>query len=171
MDWVTALVPGGKENFNSCLFIVDRYSKCVRCLSFHMEDTEMDTFLLFWNNIIATCGVPKNIIGDRDTKFTSEVFTNLYDMLCTKIAFLKAYHPHKDGLAETRIQKMEDIIRRFCAYGIEYKDHEGYTHDSVTLLPEVQLAYNTSQDSTTGSSPSLAENIWNPLLPLYHLHL
>ncbi|MBW0486287.1 hypothetical protein O181_026002 [Austropuccinia psidii MF-1] len=23
------------------------------------------------------------------------------------------------------IQKMEDIIRRFCAYGMEYKDHEG----------------------------------------------
>ncbi|MBW0547145.1 hypothetical protein O181_086860 [Austropuccinia psidii MF-1] len=24
MDWVTGLVPGGKENFNSCLLIVDR---------------------------------------------------------------------------------------------------------------------------------------------------
>ncbi|MBW0462768.1 hypothetical protein O181_002483 [Austropuccinia psidii MF-1] len=24
MDWVTGLVPGGKENFNSCLVIVDR---------------------------------------------------------------------------------------------------------------------------------------------------
>ncbi|MBW0529816.1 hypothetical protein O181_069531 [Austropuccinia psidii MF-1] len=26
---------------------------------------------------------------------------------------------------------------------MEYKDHEGYTHDWVTLLPAVQLAYNT----------------------------
>ncbi|MBW0593432.1 hypothetical protein O181_133147 [Austropuccinia psidii MF-1] len=32
------------------------------------------------------------------------------------------------------------------AYGMEYKDHEGYTHDWVTLLPEVQLAYNTTKD-------------------------
>ncbi|MBW0474249.1 hypothetical protein O181_013964 [Austropuccinia psidii MF-1] len=47
------------------------------------------------------------------------------------------------------IQTMEDIIRRFCAYGMDYKDNEGYTHDWVTLLPEVQLAYNTSQHYTT----------------------
>ncbi|MBW0486583.1 hypothetical protein O181_026298 [Austropuccinia psidii MF-1] len=64
---------------------------------------------------------------------------------------------------------MEDILRRFCAYGMEYKDHEGYTNDWVTLLPAVQLAYNTSQHSTTGKSPSLVEKVWNPLLPVDHL--
>ncbi|MBW0544120.1 hypothetical protein O181_083835 [Austropuccinia psidii MF-1] len=64
---------------------------------------------------------------------------------------------------------MEDILRRFCAYGMEYKDHEGYTHDWVTLLPPVQLVYNTSQNSTTGKTPSLVERGWNPLLPVDHL--
>ncbi|MBW0467800.1 hypothetical protein O181_007515 [Austropuccinia psidii MF-1] len=67
------------------------------------------------------------------------------------------------------IQTMEEIIRRFCAYGMEYKDHEGYTHYWVTLLPEVQLVYNKSQHSTTGKSPSLVEKGWNPLLPVDHL--
>ncbi|MBW0520225.1 hypothetical protein O181_059940 [Austropuccinia psidii MF-1] len=38
---------------------------------------------------------------------------------------------------------MEHILKQFCAYGMEYKDHEGYTHYWVTLLPEVQLAYST----------------------------
>ncbi|MBW0552674.1 hypothetical protein O181_092389 [Austropuccinia psidii MF-1] len=60
--WVTGLVPGGEENFNACLVIVARYSKSVRCLPFHKEDTEMDTALLFWNNIIVTCGVPKSLL-------------------------------------------------------------------------------------------------------------
>ncbi|MBW0527501.1 hypothetical protein O181_067216 [Austropuccinia psidii MF-1] len=32
MDWVTGLVPGGKENFNACLIIFDRFSKSVRFL-------------------------------------------------------------------------------------------------------------------------------------------
>ncbi|MBW0483852.1 hypothetical protein O181_023567 [Austropuccinia psidii MF-1] len=64
---------------------------------------------------------------------------------------------------------MEDILRRFCAYGMEYKDHEGYTHDWVTLLPAVQLAYNTSQNSTTGKTPALVEKGWNPLFPVDHL--
>ncbi|MBW0554181.1 hypothetical protein O181_093896 [Austropuccinia psidii MF-1] len=130
--------------------IVDRFRKSVRCLPCHKEDTEMDTGLLFWNNIISTYGVTKIIVSDRDPKFTSRFWTNLYDMLGTKLEFSTAYHPKTDGLAERMIQTMEDILRRLCSYGMEYKDHEGYTHDWVTLLPEVQLSYNTSQHSTTG---------------------
>ncbi|MBW0557696.1 hypothetical protein O181_097411 [Austropuccinia psidii MF-1] len=78
MAWVKGLVLGGKENVNACLVIVDRYSKSVRCLPCHKEDTATDIALLFWNNIIATCGVAKIIISDRDPKFTSEFWTNLY---------------------------------------------------------------------------------------------
>ncbi|MBW0503546.1 hypothetical protein O181_043261 [Austropuccinia psidii MF-1] len=169
MDWVTGLVPGDKENFNAFLVIVDRYSKSVSCLQCNKEDTAMDTALLFWNNIIATCGVPKIIISDRDPKFKSEFWNNLYDIVGTKLAFYIAYHPQTDGLGEIMIQKREDIIRRFCVYGMEYKDHEGYTHDWVKLLPDVQLACNTGQHSTTGKSPSLVEKGWNLLLPVDHL--
>ncbi|MBW0546380.1 hypothetical protein O181_086095 [Austropuccinia psidii MF-1] len=52
---------------------------------------------------------------------------------------------------------------------MEYKDYEGYNHDWVTLLPAVQLAYNRSQQSTTGKSPSLVEKGLNPLFPVDHL--
>ncbi|MBW0513333.1 hypothetical protein O181_053048 [Austropuccinia psidii MF-1] len=169
MDWVTGIVPGGKENRNACLIIVDRFRKSMRCLPFHKEDKAIDTALLFGNNIISTCGVPKIIISDRDPKFTSEFWTNLYDILGTKLAFSTAYHPQTDGLAERMIQTMEDILRRFCAYGMGYKDHEGYTHDWVNLLPAVQLAYNTSKHSTTGKTPAVVEKGWNPLLPLDHM--
>ncbi|MBW0476773.1 hypothetical protein O181_016488 [Austropuccinia psidii MF-1] len=117
----------------------------------------MDTALFLWNKIIATCGVLKVIISDRDPKFTSEFLTNLYDMMCTKFGFSTAYHPQTGGLAERMIQTMAEIIRRFCEYGMEYKDHEAYTHYWVTLLPALRLAYNTSQHSTTGKSPSLME--------------
>ncbi|MBW0528185.1 hypothetical protein O181_067900 [Austropuccinia psidii MF-1] len=91
-------------------------------------------------------------------------------MLGTKFAFSTAYNPQTDVLAERMIYKMENILRRFCVYGMEYKDHEGYTHDWVTLLPAVQLAYNRSQHSTTGKTPSLVEKGWNPVLPLDHLN-
>ncbi|MBW0471640.1 hypothetical protein O181_011355 [Austropuccinia psidii MF-1] len=90
-------------------------------------------------------------------------------MLGTKLACSTAYHPQTDVLAERMIQKMEDILTIFCAYGMEYKDHEGYTHDWDTLLAEVQLAYNTTQNSTTGKTPALVEKGWNPLLPVDHL--
>ncbi|MBW0541594.1 hypothetical protein O181_081309 [Austropuccinia psidii MF-1] len=169
MDWATGLVPGGKENYHFYLIIVDRFSNSMRFLPCHKEDTAMATALLFWNNIISTCGVPKIIISDRDPKLTSEFWTNLYDMLSTKLAFSTAYHPQKDGLAERIIQTMGDLLRRFCACGMEDKDHERYTHDLVTLLPAVQLAYTTSQHSTTGKTPALVEEGWNPLFPVDHL--
>ncbi|MBW0547356.1 hypothetical protein O181_087071 [Austropuccinia psidii MF-1] len=137
MEWVSGLVPGGKENYNACLSIDDRFSKSMGSLPCYKEETAMDTALLFWNNSISRFGVPKIIISDRDPKMTSEFWTNLYDMLGTKLAF------STDGLAERMIQTMVEILRRFCAYGMEYKDHEGDTHDLVTLLPAFQLAYNT----------------------------
>ncbi|MBW0476484.1 hypothetical protein O181_016199 [Austropuccinia psidii MF-1] len=125
IDWVTGLVSGGKENYNYCLVILDRLSKSFRFLSCHREDTDMDTALVLWNNIIDTCGVPKVIINNRDTKFTSQFLTNLYDILGTTLKFSTAYHPQTDGLTERMIQRMEDIIRSFCADGMEYKDNEG----------------------------------------------
>ncbi|MBW0534906.1 hypothetical protein O181_074621 [Austropuccinia psidii MF-1] len=118
MDRVARLVPGGKENFNSCLMIVYRFGKSMQCLPCHKEDTAKDIALLFWNNIIFPCGVPKIIISDREPKFTSEFWTNLYDMLGTKLEFSTAYHPQTDRLAERTIQTMDDILRRFCAYSM-----------------------------------------------------
>ncbi|MBW0464868.1 hypothetical protein O181_004583 [Austropuccinia psidii MF-1] len=118
------------------MIIVDRLSKSVRCLPCHKEDTAMDTALLFWNNIISTCGVPKIIMSDRDPKFISEFWTNLYEMLGTKLAFSTAYHPQTDGLAERMIQTMEEFNRIFCAYGIKYKDHVGYTMTEATFYQE-----------------------------------
>ncbi|MBW0579066.1 hypothetical protein O181_118781 [Austropuccinia psidii MF-1] len=35
MDWVTGLVPGGKENYNACLIIVDRFRRIMTCLPCH----------------------------------------------------------------------------------------------------------------------------------------
>ncbi|MBW0557043.1 hypothetical protein O181_096758 [Austropuccinia psidii MF-1] len=119
MDWVTGLVPGNKQNYNACLIKVDRFSKSMTCLPCHKEDKAMDTALLFWNNIISTCGVLKIIISDREPKLTSEFRTNLYEMLGAELGFYTAYHPQTDGLAERMIQTMEDILRKFCVYGME----------------------------------------------------
>ncbi|MBW0551020.1 hypothetical protein O181_090735 [Austropuccinia psidii MF-1] len=76
MDWVTALPPGGDKSYNACLVIVDRYSKTPIFLPCHKDDTAMDTALLIWNRVISHTGLFKNIISDRDPKFTSALWTN-----------------------------------------------------------------------------------------------
>ncbi|MBW0575333.1 hypothetical protein O181_115048 [Austropuccinia psidii MF-1] len=110
MDLVTELYSEGKENDNYFPVRVDSLRTSFICIPWHKEYTTMDTALLFWNNIIATCGVPKIIISDRDPKFTSEFLTNLYDMLGNRLAFHKAYQPQKDGLVQRMIQTMEEIL-------------------------------------------------------------
>ncbi|MBW0579007.1 hypothetical protein O181_118722 [Austropuccinia psidii MF-1] len=79
----------------------------MRCLPCHKEDTAMDTSLLLRNKIISTFGVPRIIISDRDPKFVSEFWTNLYYMLGTKLAFSTSYHPQTDGLAERMIHGIQ----------------------------------------------------------------
>ncbi|MBW0529882.1 hypothetical protein O181_069597 [Austropuccinia psidii MF-1] len=57
------------------------------------------------------------------------------------------------------------MIRRICAYGLEYKDSDGCTHDWRTLIPALELAYKTLIHSSTGKTPSIVEKGWNPRLP------
>ncbi|MBW0551161.1 hypothetical protein O181_090876 [Austropuccinia psidii MF-1] len=71
MDWVTALPPSGERSYNSCFVIVDRYSKTPIFLPCHKDDKTMDTALLLWSRGISHTGIFKNIISDRDPKFTS----------------------------------------------------------------------------------------------------
>ncbi|MBW0567898.1 hypothetical protein O181_107613 [Austropuccinia psidii MF-1] len=162
MDWVTALPPGGDKSYNASLVIVDRYSKTPIFLPCHKDDTAMDTALLIWNRVISHTGLFKNIISDRDPKFTSALWTNLHKILGTKLSFSTAYHPQTDGLAERMIQTLEDMIRRFCAYGLELKDSDGFTHDWCTLIPALELAYKTSIHASTGKTPAMLEKGWTP---------
>ncbi|MBW0576169.1 hypothetical protein O181_115884 [Austropuccinia psidii MF-1] len=141
MDWVTELPPSGDKNYNACLVIVDRYSKTPIFLPCHKDDTAMDTALLLWSR------------------------TNLQRFFGTKLSFSTVYHPQTDGLAEGMNQTLEDMIRRFCAYGLEFKDLDGFTHDWCTLIPALELAYKTSVHSSTGHTPSMLEKGWNPRLP------
>ncbi|MBW0558941.1 hypothetical protein O181_098656, partial [Austropuccinia psidii MF-1] len=53
------------------------------------------------------------------------------------------------------------MIRRLCAYGLEFKDSNGFTHDWCTLIPALELAYKTSIHASTGKAPAMLEKGWN----------
>ncbi|MBW0578315.1 hypothetical protein O181_118030 [Austropuccinia psidii MF-1] len=57
------------------------------------------------------------------------------------------------------------MIVRCCAYGLEFKDPHGFTHDWHTLIPALGLEYKTSILSSTGNTPEMLEKGWNPILP------
>ncbi|MBW0550870.1 hypothetical protein O181_090585 [Austropuccinia psidii MF-1] len=76
MDWVNDLPPGGDRSYNACLGIVDRFSKNPIFILCHKDDTAMDIALPIWNSLISWTGIFTNIISDRDTKFTSQIWKN-----------------------------------------------------------------------------------------------
>jgi len=47
--------------------------------------------------IVCLHGVPKKIVFDRGTQFTSTFWKNVNDSLGTKPNFSTTYHPQRDG--------------------------------------------------------------------------
>ncbi|MBW0529325.1 hypothetical protein O181_069040 [Austropuccinia psidii MF-1] len=138
MDWATALPPGGERIYYACQVLVDRYSKTPMFLPCQKDDTAMDTAIMIWNKVICHTGLFQNII---------------------------TYHPQTDGLAERMIRTLVDMIRQLCAYGLEFIDSDGFTHDWCTLIPALELKYKTSIHSSTGKTPAILEKGCNPRLP------
>ncbi|MBW0504007.1 hypothetical protein O181_043722 [Austropuccinia psidii MF-1] len=133
MDWVTGLPPRGDRGYNACLVIVDRFSKNPIFLPCHKDDKATNTALLIWN---------RKLFG-------------------TKVSFSTDYHPKTDGLDERMIQTLEDMVRRFCAYGVEIKDCDVFTHHWCTLLPELAFSYKKLIHASTNQTPAILEKGWN----------
>ncbi|MBW0507328.1 hypothetical protein O181_047043 [Austropuccinia psidii MF-1] len=143
MDWVTASPPGGDRSLNACLVLVYRYSKTPIFLQLNEDETEMEIAIMICNRVISHTGLFKNIISDRDPKFTSALWTNLHNLSRTKLSFSTAYHPQSDGSEEIMIQNLEYMIRRCCAYGLKANDSYGFTHYWCTLIPDLEMEYKT----------------------------
>ncbi|MBW0480499.1 hypothetical protein O181_020214 [Austropuccinia psidii MF-1] len=72
-----------------------------------------------------------------------------------------AYQPPTDCLEDGIIQTLGDIIRRFCAYGQEFKDPDGFTNHWCTLIPALELEYKASINYSTRKTPETLEKGWN----------
>jgi hypothetical protein len=52
---------------------------------------------IFMNEIFRLHGIPKMVISDRDVKFTSTFWKELFARLDTNLNFNTNYNPQKDG--------------------------------------------------------------------------
>ncbi|MBW0560554.1 hypothetical protein O181_100269, partial [Austropuccinia psidii MF-1] len=67
------------------------------------------------------------------------------------------------------IRTLEDMARRFCECGLEFKDFDGFTHYWCTLLTALELEYKTSIHASTKQTPAILAKGWNPKLPQDYL--
>ncbi|MBW0494271.1 hypothetical protein O181_033986 [Austropuccinia psidii MF-1] len=108
--------------------VFDRFSKTPIFSPSYKDDTVMDTNLLIWNRVVSWTGIFTKIVSYRDSKVTPALSANLHQLFGAKVSFSTAYHPQTDGLAKRMIQTLEDMVRKFYAYGPELKDCDGLTH-------------------------------------------
>ena len=94
--------------------------------------------------IVCLHGVPKKIVSDRGTQFTSYFLQQVHSSLGTKLNFSTAYHPQIDGQTERINQILEDILRA-CA--LQY----GTSWDKS--LPYAEFSYNNSYQKSLNMAP------------------
>jgi hypothetical protein len=58
-------------------------------------------------------GIPKMVISDRDVKFTSNFWKELFVGLDSNLNFSTSYHPQTDGKTEQTIQILEEMLRMY----------------------------------------------------------
>ena len=95
-------------------------------------------------SLFSRMGVPKEILMDQGTNFTSRLLEKLYQLLGVKAIRTSPYHPQTDGLVE-RFNGMLKAMLRKCV------TKEGKDWDR--LLPYVLFAYREVPQATTGFSP------------------
>jgi transposase InsO family protein len=63
------------------------------------------------SGIICLHGVPKKIMSDRGSQFTSMFWEKLHESIDTKLNFSSTYHSQTDGQMERTNQILEDMLR------------------------------------------------------------
>jgi hypothetical protein len=129
---------------NVILVIVDKLTKSAHFIPIRDTYDVTDVACVFVSEVIRLHRIPKNIISDRDSRFTSRFWTSLQSSLGTQLNLSTVYHPEKYGRTERVNQVMEDMLRM-------------YVMDNQTqwekYLPLVEFAYNNSFHSSIRIPP------------------
>ena len=134
MDFIVGLPKSSRGN-DSIWVIVDRIIKVSHFIPVKTTYRTDQLAQLYLNQIVRLHGVPKIIISDRGTQFTSQFWASLQHALGTQLRFSTAYHPQTDGQTERVNRILEDMLRAcVLEFGAGWEDS----------LPYAEFSYNNS---------------------------
>jgi transposase InsO family protein len=113
MNFIGGL-PRTQSGYDSIWVIVDRLTKGAHFIPVKTTYSGPQLAELYVSRIVCLHGVPKKIVFDRGTQFTSRFWERLHEALDTQPCFSFAYHPQTDGQTERVNQILEDMLRA-CA--------------------------------------------------------
>jgi transposase InsO family protein len=110
MDFIVGL-PRTQLGYDSIWVIVDRLTKVAHFIPVKTTYFGLQVAELYMLRIVCLHGVPKKIVSDRGTQFTSMFWERLHETSDTQLRFSSAYHPQTDGQTERVNQILEDMLR------------------------------------------------------------
>jgi transposase InsO family protein len=143
MDFIVGM-PCTQSGYDSIWVIVDRLTKLAHFIPFKTTYSGAKLAKVYMSRIMCLHGVPKKIVLDRGSQFTSKFWEKLHESKDTKLNFSSAYHPRTDGQIERTKQSLEDMWRA-CALK--------YRKSCDKSLPYAEFSYNNSYQASIEMAP------------------
>jgi hypothetical protein len=96
MDFIVGL-PRTSIGYDFIWVIVDRLTKVAHFIPVKTTYSGAKLAELYMARIVCLHGVPKKIVSDQGSQFTSRYWQKLHECLDTRLNFSLAYHPQTDG--------------------------------------------------------------------------
>ncbi|KAK3556473.1 hypothetical protein QTP70_008335 [Hemibagrus guttatus] len=142
IDFVTDLPPS--NGFTTILVAIDRFSKACRLIPLKGLPTAMETAQSLFQYVFRVYGILEDIVSDRGTQFTSQVWKAFCKQLDINVSLTSGYHPQSNGQVERLNQEIGRYLRSYC--GREQ-------HRWSEFLPWAEYAQNSLRHSSTGLTP------------------
>jgi hypothetical protein len=113
MDFIVGL-PIMQSGYDSIWVIVDQFLKVAHFIPVKTTYKGANLAELYIARIVCLHGVPKKVVSDRGTQFTSRFWGKLHEAMDTKLNFSLAYHPQADDQTERVNQILEDMLRAWA---------------------------------------------------------
>ena len=161
LDFVVGMPVQGE--YDAICTVVDKATKMCHFIPCSERITAKQVAKLYWQNVGKLHGIPSVLISDRDVRFTSRFWKELWRLLGTNLRMGSGFHPESSGQVEIFNQLLEQTLR--CTI------HQlGETRDWVEVLPTIEFAVNNTPNRTTGYSAFFLNYGYHPLHPLQLLH-
>ena len=154
MDFIISLPES--QNYTGIFVVVDRLTKYAHFVAYESPANAEYVAKLFFANVFKYHGLPREIISDRDSRFTGKFWSTLFALMGTNLKFSSSYHPQTDGQTERTNQILEDYLRHYVSLG--QKDWSQY-------LDIAEFSYNLHKQDSTGFSPFELNYGFQPLSP------
>ena len=154
-DLITQL-PETTKGHTAIVCFVDRLTKMVHLAAMVTNINSKEFAHLFMKEVFAKHGLPRTIVSDRDTRFTSEFFRDVCRYLQIEQSMSTAFHPQSDGQTERTNRFVEDILRVYVSPAQD---------DWDVYLPLVEFAINNAYQESVQNSPFFLNYGYHPRTP------